>query len=124
MSPFTKPTSIFYSENGVQYNLYGVGKTRIIAETIAPQVEELIEEGISFAGEFLRQVGKCELDCVSVFETHADGDKFVVHCIYEPVDMDSLPGDFAIDFAFTCGSVLKRGWKNPPRCVRFSIRRN
>ena len=124
MSKFTNPTDTYHSENDLQYNLYGVGDTRIIAERINPEVQELLVQGKAYAREFLRQLGECELDCVSVFESHPDGEQFVVHCTYDPVDMDAEPGDYAIDFAFKCGRVLKSGWKTPPRCVRFSIRRN
>ena len=122
MKSDTKPTVVFFTDDRIEFSLYGEGDTQAVADKIVPQVQALLDQGLGFAREFLRKPGECTLESVSIFECNEMGEECVLHCTYEPDHTDALPGDLSIDFAFVCGGARLTNWQSPPKCVRFSVR--
>jgi hypothetical protein len=114
------PSSTFFSDNDVEYFVYGNKKT--LAEKIAANEQAILLKGIKFAAEFLIQPVKFHLKSVSVHEPNEMGEEFKFCCIYESEHIDALFGDLTADFAFACHEAEWSNWEILPRCRRFSIR--
>ena len=116
---------VFESKNETRFSVFGGAQEDAMAVFVSENEEQILNQGITFAGPYLTHLGTYVLEWVTVSPVDENGVAIHFGCSFETRKPHSqkLFENMTIDFAYGLPSIDDAGQvASLPRCFGFSFR--